>query len=94
MDIRHASLREYVSEVLKTARYETGEDLDCVVAIAESLPGCMTQGESLEEARDLLIDAIETWILSAIKDGDTLPEIDGMVLGVGEDIGKQDVAYG
>jgi predicted RNase H-like HicB family nuclease len=93
MASQYVSFRGYVSEVLKTARYEAGEDLDCVVAIAESLPGCMTQGESLEEARELLIDAIETWILSAIKDGEPLPELDGMVLAIGRDIGKQEVAY-
>ena len=70
---QYVSFREYVSEVLKTDRYEAGEDLDCVVAVAQSLPGCMTQGRSLEEARELLIDAIETWILSAIKDNEPLP---------------------
>ncbi len=46
---QYVSFREYVSEVLKTDRYEAGEDLDCVVAVAQSLPGCMTQGRSLDK---------------------------------------------
>jgi len=71
------SFREYVQEILKTAEYKPCEDSDCVVAIAKVLPGCMTQGRNVEEARDLLIDAIETWILSAIKDGEDLPEVNG-----------------
>ena len=41
------------------------------------IPGCITQGKDYEEARELLIDAVETWILSAIKDGEELPEVNG-----------------
>lgn len=51
------SFREYVQEILKTAEYEPCEDSDCVVAIIKALPGCMTQGRNVEEARELLIDA-------------------------------------
>ena len=75
--MKAVSFREYVQEILKTAEYKPCEDYNCVVAIARALPGCMTQGRSVEEARELLIDAIETWILGAIKDGDDLPEVNG-----------------
>ena len=75
--MKAVSFREYVQEILKTAEYKPCEDYNCVVAIARALPGCMTQGRNVEEARELLIDAIETWILGAIKDGDDLPEVNG-----------------
>gem|GEM_PF-1424003 len=76
------SFREYVHEVLKTAVYEAGEDLSCVVAQARALPGCITQGETFEEARALLIDAVETWVLSTLRDGGPLPVVGGCALAV------------
>ncbi len=78
--MKAVSFREYVQEILKTAEYKPCEDYNCIVAIARALPGCMTQGRNVEEARELLIDAIETWILSAIKDGEDLPEVNGCCL--------------
>ncbi len=78
--MRAVSFREYVQEILKGVEYKPCEESDCIIAISEALPGCMTQGGNFEEARELIIDAIETWILSAIKDGDSLPEINGCLL--------------
>ncbi len=71
----HLVAREYVQEIFKTAEYKPCEDSDYVVAIAKALPGCMTQGRNVEEARELPIDTIEIWLLSAIKDGENLPEV-------------------
>lgn len=65
------------SEVLKNAVYEKGEMLDVIVAEAPDLPGCFTQGNSFEEARENLIDAIEVWILSAPQCGDEIPAVSG-----------------
>jgi predicted RNase H-like HicB family nuclease len=80
--MKSCSFREYVHEVLKTAVYEHGDDLSCIVAYAGSLPGCMTQGETFEEARELLIDAVETWVLSALRDGADLPVVNKCFLAV------------
>lgn len=33
------------------------------------LPGCMTQAETWEELKYMIKDAIEVWIISALKDG-------------------------
>jgi len=66
------------------ATYKPCEDANCVVALAEPLPGCITQGSTFEETRELLIDAIETWILSALKDGDSLPVVNGYKPAIGE----------
>lgn len=78
------SFREYVREVLNTAGYRPCEDGPGVVAVVDVLPGCMTQGDTFEDARELLIDAIETWVLSAIKDGEAPPVVNDCRLAVVE----------
>lgn len=37
------------------------------------LPGCITQGQTLEEALEMAEDAASGWILSAIEDGEEVP---------------------
>lgn len=78
--MKRVSFQEYVKEVLKNAVYKKGRDVRCVVGIAPNLPGCITQGENFEEARENLIDAIDLWITSALRDGETLPTVNGRVL--------------
>ncbi len=43
-----------------------------VVTVPE-LPGCMTHGHTYEEAVRQGQDAIESWIMVALQDGDPLP---------------------
>lgn len=74
---RSVSLSDYVSEVLKNAVYEKGEDLDVIVAEAPDLPGCLTQGASVEEARENLVDAIEVWLMSGLRSGEDPPAVNG-----------------
>jgi predicted RNase H-like HicB family nuclease len=84
-DIKFVSFREYVLEVLKNALYEIDNSLKnvpCVVAEAPDLPGCFTQGENFEEARENLIDAIELWITAGLRDGEEMPLINGCKLDV------------
>lgn len=78
------TFREYVGQILRSAQYKPCEDTDCIVAVVGLLPGCMTQADTVEEARELLIDAIEVWILAAIKDGDDLPVVNGCKLAIME----------
>ncbi len=80
--LRTVSLREFIAEVLKNAVYEKGEVLDVIVAEAPDLPGCFTQGDSFEDARENLIDAIEVWIMSALHCGDEIPVVNGCQLAV------------
>lgn len=79
---RPVSLREYIAEVLKNAVYEKGEVLDVIVAEAPDLPGCFTQGRSVEEAREKLIDAIEVWILAGLQSGEAMPVVNGCRLAI------------
>ncbi len=49
------------------------------------LPGCVTQGETLDEALDMIKDAIQGYIASLEKHGETVPP------GIGEAIEKIEV---
>ncbi len=55
-------------------------ELTCVVAVAPVLPGCMTQADNFEEARENLIDAIELWITVGLRQGEDMPVVNGLRL--------------
>lgn len=73
--MKYVGFKEYVREILKRAEYKRDSEIGCVVAIAPVLPGCMTQGDNFEEARDNLIDAIELWITVGLREGEEMPLI-------------------
>ncbi|MBF0100981.1 MAG: type II toxin-antitoxin system HicB family antitoxin [Desulfobacterales bacterium] len=78
--MKFIGFKDYVKEILKTAEYKKDIKIDCVVAIAHVLPGCMTQGINFENARDNLIDAIELWITIGLREGEDFPVINGKKL--------------
>ena len=92
--VRAVTFREYVREILNTARYQPCEDAPGFVAVVDALPGCMTQGKTFEDTREQVIDAIETWILSALKDGAPLPVVNGCRLAILDSTEEPEVAYG
>ena len=71
--MKYVSFKEYVREILKTAEYKKDHNIGCVVAVVPVLPGCMTQGDNFEEARDNLIDAIELWLTVGLREGEMTP---------------------
>ena len=79
---RRVGLRDYLAEVLKNAVYEKGEQLAVIVAEAPDLPGCSTQGATVEEARGNLVDAIEVWLLSGLRSGKDPPVVNGCQLAI------------
>jgi predicted RNase H-like HicB family nuclease len=79
---RGGTLADYVAEVLKNAVYEKGEQLDVIVAEAPDLPGCVTQGATVEEARESLVDAIEVWVMSGLRSGEDPPVVNGCRLAI------------
>ena len=42
--------------------------------IIPALPGCVTEGDTLDEAREMAVDAIKCYCESLLKDGLPLPE--------------------
>ncbi len=75
-------LADYIAEVLKNAVYTNGEALPVVIAKAPDLAGCLTQGNTIEEARESLVDAIEVWLLSGLRNGEDPPVVNGCRLAV------------
>ncbi len=43
-------------------------------AIVPALHGCISEGDSLEEAREMIADAIKAYCESLIKDGEPIPK--------------------
>ncbi|HZU38844.1 MAG TPA: type II toxin-antitoxin system HicB family antitoxin [Gemmataceae bacterium] len=80
--LRRATLAEYMAEILNNAIYEKGEQLDVIVAEAPDLPGCLTQGATVEEARANLVDAIEVWLMSGLRSGEDPPVVNGCRLAI------------
>jgi hypothetical protein len=79
---RRTGFADYIAEILKNAVYERGEQLDVIVAEAPDLPGCLTQGGNFEEARANLVDAIEVWLLSGLRNGEDPPVVNGCRLAI------------
>jgi predicted RNase H-like HicB family nuclease len=79
---RPVSLADYTAQVLKNAVYEKGEQLDVIVAEAPDLPGCLTQGANVEEARENLVDAIEVWLMAGLRNGEDPPVVNGCRLAI------------
>lgn len=52
----------------------SGDDVEGYLAEAPELPGCVTAGSTVEEALEMLRDAMEGWIESALVGGDPIPE--------------------
>jgi predicted RNase H-like HicB family nuclease len=92
--MKYVSFKEYVKEILKTAEYNRDEELDCVVAIAPVLKGCMTQGNNFEEARENLIDAIELWITITLREGEEVPKINETQLATSVEHMEQPITTG
>ena len=78
--MKYVGFKEYVKEILKTAKYVRDAEIGCVVATTPVLPGCMTQGDNFEDERDNLIDAIELWVAVGLREGEEIPVIHGVEL--------------
>lgn len=65
-------IQYYLSLPYKIELYPATEG-GYVVSIPE-LPGCISQGETLEEALQMISDAKEAWLETALEDGMAIPE--------------------
>ncbi|HME71233.1 MAG TPA: type II toxin-antitoxin system HicB family antitoxin [Myxococcota bacterium] len=55
-----------------TAVFETAEEGGYVVSVP-ALPGCFTQGETIEEARAMIVEAIEGYLETLTTHGEEIP---------------------
>ena len=54
-------------------QFEVAEEGGYVVSVPE-LPGCITEGDTFEEAIAMIEDAMQGWLEVAAKYGDPVPE--------------------
>ena len=64
---------------------EPAEEGGCVVSVP-ALPGCVTQGETREEALEMARDAIAAYLASLAKHGEPLPHGLGEIEAVEVDV--------
>jgi antitoxin HicB len=60
-----------------TVRIVRDPDAGGYVASVDELPGCLTQAETLAEAKVMIHDAIRAWIARAFEDGLPVPKPQG-----------------
>jgi predicted RNase H-like HicB family nuclease len=72
---------EYISAALRRAKYETLEN-GSYMATVEGLCGVIATGETIEECREDLFEAIEEWIVIRLQKGLTIPDLDGHAIGI------------
>ena len=56
-----------------TVNFELNE-LGGYTVTVPTLPGLVTEGRTLQEAKDMAIDAIKCYLEGLIKDGESIPE--------------------
>ncbi len=56
-----------------TIRFERADEGGYTVTVPE-LPGCVTEGDTLEEALEMAKDAIKGWLHVAVQSGDPIPK--------------------
>ena len=74
-------MKKISQKVLKyTVIFEPAEEGGYVVSVP-ALPGCATQGETFEEAVEMIRDAIQLYLSSLKEDGEDIPlETDDIVV--------------
>ncbi len=70
----HAQMTDYVYNAMVKARYVTLKD-GSYYADVFLCPGVWATGETIEECRDVLEQALIDWLLSAYEDKEPLSEI-------------------
>jgi len=64
---------EYYMNLPYTIQLQRDPDEGWFVAVKE-LPGCMSQGDTAEEAVAMIREAMELWLEVALEDGQSIPE--------------------
>jgi predicted RNase H-like HicB family nuclease len=72
-------LLHYCTEALKLAVYKQLEDGSWFADIP-GFAGVWANASTVEATRDELFEVLQEWLLFKLKDGDTLPVLDGIDL--------------
>lgn len=79
-------LTEYINSALENAHYEIIEDDKTFWGEIPELKGVWARGETLEECRNVLREALEEWIIFRLKRNLEIPVIKGINLNVIEKV--------
>ena len=79
LKVRMLSISQYVQAALEHAVYEPDEH-GVIVARVPSMQGFFSQGETFEDARENLRDAIEGNLALALQMGLPIPSLDEVVI--------------
>ena len=74
--MKSLSWNDYVRLALSYAEFSPNEDKSWTVEIPV-LPGCVTWGKTRAEAAMMAEDAVQGWLVTALRFGDEIPLIDG-----------------
>lgn len=77
--LKKVMIHEYIQSAIGKAQYKTIEDGTWFAEIP-GFEGVWANGKSIEECRHELIDVLEEWLILKLRDGDTIPEIDGQTI--------------
>jgi antitoxin HicB len=77
--MRYLTWNEYVRLTLSYAVFSRNEDGSWTVEVPV-LPGCVTWGETRAEAAVMAENAVQGWLVTALRFGDKIPVIDGNAL--------------
>ena len=72
-------LREYIEAAMRRAHYELIDQLDqSYYGEIPGLDGVLATGNTLEECRANLEDALDAWLVLGLQLGHPIPEIEGI----------------
>ena len=74
--MKHLTWNDYVRVALSYVTYSPNDDGSWTVEIPV-LPGCITWGKNRSEAALMAEDAVQGWLVIALRFGDEIPLIDG-----------------
>ena len=84
-------LTDYIRRALRLAHYEIMENGRFFGSIPPC-PGAWGEGATLEECREELAEALESWLIVGLRHGDQLPVIEGIDLNLREHAEADQVA--
>lgn len=76
-------LSEYIQKALQKAEYKQLEDKSWFAEIP-TFQGVWADGKTVEECRKELSEVLEEWVFLKIKDGDSVPQIEGVEIRIRE----------
>ena len=84
--------REYVRLLLSYAVFTPNDDESWTVEVP-GLPGCVTWGQTRADSAQMIEDAMEGWLVTALRFGDPIPVVDGVTMAHAPDAQWDEVAY-